>query len=429
MYMTHLAPIVGPVCEHMQYRLDKTWEPVLQNNGPTKALTTGDCEAAAALASRGGDEWFRSYYARSGLFVGDLDAEIAESAVEKGRFEVTRTFSDVLQSVLALKGDWALVLANLSRQEQLQRQQNNVYSKANRGPPNRLVDGQAVNADGTPKSTNQAAIDARKLARISGMCHFLFLEHEQIAGFLTLIVIQCLEYPDAYTCRRITRICHRILETVAWYPHYTELLGSRMMTVAVKNIVLEPKWMVGIEWDMINVVRDIYGRLCLGQIVQPGGQGAGVQQPTASENPLSYEQAKCADKPLQGGGILTTPSDLPRQLLVSLPGITPQMIQQLDQDLKRKRSAKDQKDFMRDLLRIAADNWSESHPTNNILDRAIEQESLLHNAHRKADVEDIPEKLVTQSMIDRKNSGHNKTKKKKKGTSEANGLAAFQLQS
>jgi Exportin-5 family len=214
---------------------------------------------------------------------------------------------------------------------------------------------------------------------------------------------------------------------VAWYPRYTELLGTRMMAAAVKNIVMEPKWMVGIEWDMINVVRDIYGRLCLGQIVQPGGQGAGLQQPTASENPLSYEQAKLADKPLQGGGILIVPTDLPRQVLASLPGITTQMIQQLDQDLTRKRSAKDQKDAIRDLLRIAADNWNESHPTNSILDRAVEQESLLHSAHRKADVEDIPEKLVTQSMIDRKNSGHNK--KKKKGPGEANGLAAFHLQS
>jgi hypothetical protein len=373
----------------------------------------------SSLAGGGGEDWFTSYYARSGVFVGDLDAVTAEAAVEKFRVEVTRTFSDILQSALALKGDWALTLANLSKEEQASKR--NDYSRPMKGPPNQFTEG-LINADGTPRKKNQSAIDARKLARISAMCHFLFLEHEQIAGFLTLTVIQCLEYPDAYTCRRITRICHRCLETAAWHPRYTELLGSRMFSVAVKNIVMEPKWMVGIEWDMINVTRDIYCRLVLGQLIQPGGQGAGLQQPMASENPVIYEQAKSVDRPLQGGGILTSPSDLPRQILASLPGITMQTIQQMDQDLKRKRAAKDQKDFIRDFLRIAADSWSESHPDptsgTNSLDRAKESESLLHSSHRKADVEDIPEKLVTYSM---------KSKKKAKKNGQRLGLSAFQL--
>jgi hypothetical protein len=437
MYMTHLAPIIGPVFEHVQYRLGKTWEPVLNftatGAGYCKPLFTSGCEAAAALASRGGEEWFLAYYARSGLFVGDLDADTAEAAVEKQRVEVTRTFSDILQSALALKGDWALVLANQSKEDQANRR-NDYTSKAFKGPPNRICEGR-VNADGTPKNLNQAAIDARKLQRISAMCHFLFLEHEQIAGYLTLSIIQCLEYPDAYTCRRITRICHRILETVAWDPRYTELLGHRMLSVAVKTIVTEPKWMVGIEWDMINVVRDIYGRLVLGQIVQPGGQGAGLQQPAVLENPAAYlyEQAKTADRPLQGGGILTSPSDLPRQVLASLGGINIQMIQQLDADLKRKRSAKDQKDFIRDFLRIAADHWDEAHPNTNgggtaSLDRAVTEESLLHRA--KADVDDIPEKLVTHSMMQKKAAKKSIKKKANKSSNnqqQPEGLAAFNL--
>jgi hypothetical protein len=80
----------------------------------------------------------------------------------------------------------------------------------------------------------------------------LLLENEQIAFNLTLTVIQCLSYPDAYTCRRITKICHRILEAVAWSPLYSQVIGQQMFTQAVKNIVAEPKWMVGMEWDMIN---------------------------------------------------------------------------------------------------------------------------------------------------------------------------------
>jgi hypothetical protein len=317
------------------------------------------------------------------------------------------------------------VLANQSKEEQ-----SNRPSKLAKGPTTSLTEG-LVNADGTPKGKNQAAIDARKLRRIAAVCHFLFLEHEQIAGHLTLTVIQCLAYPDAYTCRRITRICHRILETTAWSPQYTELLGSRMLTAAVKNVVSEPKWMVGVEWDMINVVRDIYGRLVLGQIVQPGGQGAGLQQPPAADNPNHYEQAKTADRPLAGGGILTTRSDLPRQLLASLPGIGMAAVERLDADLKLKRSAKAQKDLIRDFLRVAADNMKDNDPSHingGIWDRAGENESLLHNAQKRTTVEALPEKLVTHSMMVK-----DATQKKKNNEQEQPagylGLAAFSISS
>jgi Exportin-5 family len=427
LYMTHLAPVIGPVFEHLQFRLDKTWQPVLeqssgQSSSSLRPLFTADCEGAANQARQGGEAWIIAYYARSGLFVGDLDAVTGEAAVEKQRVEITRTFGDVLQAALALKGDWALVLAHVARDETNSKKSDSATSvtTSNKGLSNGMTDGKG-NTDGAPRTKTQEALDARKLARISAMCHFLFLEHEQIAGYLTLTVIQCLNYPDAYTCRRITRICHRVLETTAWHPRYTEILGQRMMSAAVQNIVMEPKWMVGVEWDMINVVRDIYGRLTLGQVIQPGGQGTGQQQNVASYSPLTYEQAKTADRPLLGGGILTTPSDIPRQVLLSLPGIDMAMIQQLEEDMKRKKSAKDQKDFIRDLLRVAADEWSESHPTTGAftgaLDRAVGGDSLLHR--EKADVEDIPEKLVTQSMISRKNN--------KSSNDEPQGLGAFEL--
>jgi hypothetical protein len=406
LYPTHLAPIIGPVFEHLCYRLDKTWEHILQpsTNGVSyKPLFTGDCENASTLAINGGEGWYQAYYARSCIFVGDLDYETAESAVEKYRLEVTRVFGDVIQSALALKGDWALVLANLVRDEDSKKTSS---AKGSKGPPNRLLtdDKSKINADGTPKSANQSAVDARKLRRINALNHFLFLENETVAGFLTLSIIQCLAYPDTYTCRRITKICHRLLETVAWHPRYTELLGRRMFAIVTKNIVTEPKWMVGVEWEMINVFRDIYCRLVLGLSLQVGGQGAGSQHTQISTVPVVFEQAKSADKPLQGGGILTTPSELPHELLVSLPGITVPMVQQLDEELKLKRAAKDQKDIIRDFLRVAADEWKENeHPNSlntnrnslGILDRALVEESLLHNAQKVAVVEDLPEKLVT----------------------------------
>ena len=424
LYSTHLSPIIGPIFEHIQYRLEKSWQPILQRPDnrssalaqSCKPLFTSDCDTAAIVAGQNAEVWYASYYARSCLFVGGLDAETAEAAAEKYRVEVTRTYSDVIQAALALKGEWALVLANVAKE-------NESHQNNRKGPPtSRLIvaDGGKVNADGTPRKSNQAAIDARKVKRLHALNHFMLLENETIAGFLTLTVIQSLSYPDTYTCRRITRICHRILETVAWHPGYTDLLGRRMLAAITKNIVTQPKWMVGAEWDVINVFRDVYCRLVLGQILQMGGQGPGLQQPPCTNHSSGavYEQAKSAERPLQGGGILTIPSELPHQLLNTLDGVSVEMIQHLDQDLLTKRSAKAQKDRICDFLRIAADGWKENqHPNQNFFDQAIAEESLLHNSNKSALVEDIPETLVLS----------NRKSRAQKANEESVGLSSFSL--
>jgi hypothetical protein len=193
-----------------------------------------------------------------------------------------------------------------------------------------------------------------------------------------------------------------------------------MFLLAVKNLVIEPKWMAGIEWDMINLVRDIYCRLVLGQTLQPGGQGAAIQQPKDPNNPLAFEQAKTADQPLQGGGILVSPSVLPRDILARLPGVNLEEIDKLASDMSQKRSAKDQKEFLRIVLRTAAEN---SHfldeGRGGALERVVKEESLLNQtAGKVAVIPDIPEKLVTQSMIKKKNQ---------KDEDAPVGLGAFQL--
>mmetsp|Transcript_6441 Transcript_6441/g.14540 ORF Transcript_6441/g.14540 Transcript_6441/m.14540 type:complete len:337 (-) Transcript_6441:717-1727(-) len=316
---------------------------------------------------------------------------------DKVRVDLTRTFSDMIQSVLALKGGWALVLANKSKEDALKK--NGSKQAQSSGPKSQFSDGSGpTNADGTKRTLVRLHLDARKLLRIDKLCHFLLLENEQIAGYLVLTLIQCLEYPDAYTCRRCTRIVHRVLETVAWVDRYTELLGYRLFSVAVKAIITEPKWMVGIEWDMINIIRDIYGRLVLGQYYLPSGQGPGLQQPRDASNSMRFDQTKAVGKPLLGGGILPNPSDFPRRVLMEI-GMSQDDILALEKKLVEKRSAKDQKETLRDVLRVAADK---TKGQNGVLERAGEEESLLHQNTRKPEVTALPEKLVTYSQLKRK---------------------------
>lgn len=89
----------------------------------------------------------------------------------------------------------ALVLATQAKEEQATKR--NDSSKLTTGPRNRIGKGGPVNADGTPRSDNRIAVDARKSLRITALCHFLFLENEGIAGSITLTVIQVSNYAVA----------------------------------------------------------------------------------------------------------------------------------------------------------------------------------------------------------------------------------------
>jgi Exportin-5 family len=389
---------------HVEYRLEKNWHPIVNPSAEhlKRPLTSVDCQLAGTLAAACNEKWFSLFYARSGVFVGDLDFVTAEAVVDKCRVELSRTYSDVIQAALALKGDWALVLANYAKEEGAIKK--NDPSLLMVGPRNQIGSSDViVNADGTPKQENQSAIDSRKLLRINKVCEFFLLENEQISYPFLLTTIRCLNYPDAYTVRRCTKICHRILETVAWSPKFTPLIANHMFTAAVTNIVTEPKWMVGIEWDMINVVRDIYCRLVLGQVLQFGGQGPAQQQPDDISGTGRFEQAKSVREPLKGGGILSTPTTLPRELLARLPDISENAVMTFEENMQKKRSAKDQKDFLRDILRVAAEKSQQmdnGRVCDSLFGRADGKESLLmKSSNIGGTVSNLPEKLVTQSMV------------------------------
>ena len=170
------------------------------------------------------------------------------------------------------------------------------------------------------------------------------------------------------------------------------------LIASLKGTLIFQPFVYRTEWDMINIIRDIYGRLVLGQYFLSGGQGPGLQM---SRDPLissRFEQTKAVDQPLQGGGILPNPSDFPRRVLTEI-GMSSDEIIALESKLLTKCSAKDQKEALREVLRIVADN---TKGQNGVLERAGNDESLLHGKARKAEVTPLPEKLVTYSMMKKK---------------------------
>merc|ERR1712151_258696 len=146
-----------------------------------------------------------------------------------------------------------------------------------------------------------------------------------------------------------------------------------------------------------------------GQSLLFGGQGAAMEHSKNKSGTL-FEQAKTVDQPLQGGGILCNPSDYPRKIFASLPGIRPDAVLEMEKSLMIKLAAKDQKDIFRGFFRIVARTLKETESRrvcDGVMGRAAESESMLNQNMRQAAVVDIPEKLVTRSMVMKELSEHN----------------------
>lgn len=82
-----------------------------------------------------------------------------------------------------------LVLANISKEDQAFKR--NDPSRLSTGPRSAMIlsDDQPRNADGTPRTINQPAIEARQLQRINKICHYMLLEDERIAGALVVSLV------------------------------------------------------------------------------------------------------------------------------------------------------------------------------------------------------------------------------------------------
>ena len=117
LYHSYLTPILYPILNHAKWRIASSWK-VNQDGriGSVAPASAMSKEASADCVNGGGtDAWYESYYAYCGLFIGDLGETDGETLVEKVRNGLTQAWSDCLLTAFALKGDWALVLANVSK--------------------------------------------------------------------------------------------------------------------------------------------------------------------------------------------------------------------------------------------------------------------------------------------------------------------------
>jgi len=265
--------------------------------------------------------------------------------------------------MFALKGELALAYINLQKEgKQIGGVGREPGSGTNNEDDVQFRVGQVVL---TPATQRLRRAHAEALAAA------LLRANPQLTEALLSFCVGALAWPDSYCCRRTLRTAQRITDLTWRDPAFTEFLGARLFATGVAALVQEPKWLVGMEWDILAVVQMVYLRLVFG--------GTGLDKMAGESRP---------------------PSDLPRQFLLSLPGLSPESIASMEKTLQESNSHKDHKDAIRDTLRLVIEQNATSGAAAAAAagggeERAGAAESVFRQA--KISVLDLPEQLVVNS--------------------------------
>jgi hypothetical protein len=332
LYGSHLRPLVVPLLLHLLHRLSTTWRP-----------------ASVAAAAPAEDAELQRMYMEGGTLI-SLDGEVTNEQKEvindRWKREATRACIDFIQLMLGLRGGHGPASSS---------------SGSSGSGLGAAVAGAAVALPSPKDGSNKdvmAAMERRKLQK-EALTRYVLVEDPQACYPIVMTVVAALSWPDAHTCNRAIMLAQRVVQLVWRDVQFHEVLGRDMFGAAVTTLILEPKWMAGLEWSMLALARDIYVRLVLGQ------ECADVSQP-------------------EPGTVVTT--DLPRKVLLSLNGVPAESLAEMERKLAATLNAKEQRGMLRDILRQAAEHYE-------LQSSDVSQESLLRARNGSKAILDLPDSL------------------------------------
>jgi exportin-5 len=403
LHATLLPPLLAPLLSHTLQRLTITWQAASAASSTTTANPLGAATALAPTGPTAADAiaWrtVAAAYRRDGGAV--LGPEVPEATkelvIDKCRRELTRTHVAVLQSWLALSGELARAFINYDGVGKPWGSGGSLEAAGSSGgasgscgtstlggfsgalaPPKngRSLDSAplpyasgaatAAASEGggmdaahghakVPRAPALAREAAAKRQHADNLARFLFLGNPSIAYPLAGTITAALLWPDGVQCRKAITAAHRMVGCTHAEPLFEPLLGTHLMQTAVYALVTEPKWLAGLEWDLLNLARDLYCLLAIGLApdrltyavasaqgaANAAASGAGVTSPRGASGIPAHHFAAVAGRP--------------RAVLLNLPGVGPPQVAALDAALSQATDAKAQKDAMRDLLRAASE--------------------------------------------------------------------------
>ncbi|GMF24983.1 unnamed protein product [Phytophthora lilii] len=208
---------------------------------------------------------------------------------------------------------------------------------------------------------------------------FILTQSPSLPFAIGAILVQVICWKDTLSCRKAVLLGDKLVNVLHADTKYHTLLGRDLFSAALQGILREHVGHVkedGLKWEIINFARNIYCRLTLG--LTPVEECKGIDP---CNQPLRPASSLCS---------------APREILLSLPDVTPGQVDALDTLLREKHSMKTQKNAFKELLempilsirREQALASGSSSPLAGILGT---------NSASMKKVLDLPEKLVIPS--------------------------------
>ena len=83
------------------------------------------------------------------------------------------------------------------------------------------------------------------------------------AEFLKAI-LALLSFPDSYTCKKGIALSNMLLNRCVSHRHLIPFVAKDIFRAALMVLVQSDKWLVGLEWEIAELLQDIYCRMVLG---------------------------------------------------------------------------------------------------------------------------------------------------------------------
>ncbi|KAF4317683.1 hypothetical protein JM18_008996 [Phytophthora kernoviae] len=164
---------------------------------------------------------------------------------------------------------------------------------------------------------------------------YILLQSATLPFAIDAILVQVICWKDTLSCRKAVLLGDKLVNVLNADTKYHMLLGRDLFSAALQGILREHIGHVkedGLKWEIINLARNIYCRLTLG--LTPVEECKGIDP---------------CNQPLRPASLLCT---APRDILLSLPDVTPSQVDALDTLLREKHSMKTQKNAFKELLEL-----------------------------------------------------------------------------
>lgn len=206
---------------------------------------------------------------------------------------------------------------------------------------------------------------------------YMLLHSQTLPFAIGGMLVQIISWKDSLSCRKTTILADKMVTILHNDPRYYSLLGRDFFVAALQALLYEIDGHVkedGLKWELINLTRNIYCRLTLGLMPVEECKGFDpCNQPQRPDSMLCF---------------------FPREILLSLPDVTPANVEAMEIYLREKHSVKSQKNALKELLEIPMLAIKQQRALVSASSSPIAANLLLNSRRSSKQIQDLPEKLV-----------------------------------